>query len=82
MEWASAGDLGDYTFCPRSHQYARTLGETGPEDPKAVAGRRFHDRALRSVEARDAHRTGYAVAAAVAALAIAGLLYLLWFRGG
>jgi hypothetical protein len=60
--WATASDLADYAFCPRSHWYhdhPPTDGPTRSSQLRAGAGVRFHDRALSAERRRSEHGAAY-----------------------
>ena len=76
--WVSAGEMGDYAYCPRAHWYARTRGDgTGEDDPRSAAGRSFHERSLSGVRERSARRGAYAAALLLALLLAAGAAWAL-----
>lgn len=79
--WVTAGEIAEYTYCPRAHWYARTIPDAPvPRDAarRGAAGERYHARTSRSVVHREDRGSGYAALVVVGALLLVGLsLYLL-----
>jgi hypothetical protein len=60
--WATASELADYAFCPRSHFYREHPPARGPTTASQVrsdAGRRFHERSLSGERRRAEHGGAY-----------------------
>ena len=73
--WASASDLADYAFCPRSHFYHEHPPAEGPSAvsrERALAGRRFHERTLTAERRRADHPGAYWAALAVGIVLLIG----------
>jgi CRISPR/Cas system-associated exonuclease Cas4 (RecB family) len=80
-EYASASELADYAYCPRSHWYRAHPPPGGPSDVsvrRAAAGERAHRRQLSGERRRAAHRGSYWVLLLVGLLVVAlGCVWLL-----
>jgi hypothetical protein len=75
--WASASDLADYTYCPRSHWYHDHPPDGAPNRSardREEAGRRYHARALSGERRRAEHGGAYWAALALGLLLAVGSL--------
>jgi hypothetical protein len=75
--WASASDLADYAYCPRSHWYHDHPPEGGPSRAtrdRSEAGQRFHAHELSGERRRAEHGGAYWGALALGLLLALGAL--------
>jgi CRISPR/Cas system-associated exonuclease Cas4 (RecB family) len=80
--WATASELADYAYCPRSWWYGAHADPTDrstASDRSARAGARYHERSLSTERYDEDHGTLYLALLAVAAVLIAGSL--VWLLG-
>lgn len=74
--WASASDLADYAYCPRSHYYRHHPPRRGPSTESrrsSEAGRAFHATTLARVERRERSYGAWALVAFASALFLVAL---------
>jgi CRISPR/Cas system-associated exonuclease Cas4 (RecB family) len=73
--WTSPSDLADYVYCPRSHWYRHHPPPGGPSrasQQSALAGVRYHRRALLAEQHRDERGGAYWTVLLVGLALVAG----------